>query len=65
MAETPDGAKPYEPPHIERVLTPEDLEREALYAGEPGRRSTCRRTSRRRMLRERRGRRDTLARLYG
>jgi hypothetical protein len=36
MAETPDSAKPYEPPHIERVLTPEDLEREALYAGEPG-----------------------------
>jgi hypothetical protein len=36
MAETPDNAKPYEPPHIERVLTPEDLEREALYAGEPG-----------------------------
>jgi hypothetical protein len=36
MAETPDRAKPYEPPHIERVLTPEDLEREALYAGEPG-----------------------------
>ena len=66
MAETPDRAKPYEPPHIERVLTPEDLEREALYAGEPDRRrSTCRRTPRLRMLRERRGRRDTLARLYG
>jgi hypothetical protein len=36
MAETPDVAQPYEPPHIERVLTPEDLEYEVLYAGEPG-----------------------------
>ena len=36
MAETLDSAEPYEPPHIERALTPEDLEREALYAGEPG-----------------------------
>lgn len=36
MAETLDSAKPYGPPHIERVLTPEDREREALYAGEPG-----------------------------
>jgi len=24
---------PYEPPRIERVLTPEDLEREVQYAG--------------------------------
>jgi hypothetical protein len=24
---------PYEPPRIERVLSPEDLEREFLYAG--------------------------------
>ena len=64
MAETPDSAKPYEPPHIERVLTPEDLEREALTrVSLDRRRSTCRRTPRRRMLRERRGRRDTLARL--
>ena len=30
MAETSDRAKPYEPPHIERVLAPEDLERQAL-----------------------------------
>jgi hypothetical protein len=30
MAETP----PYEPPRIERVLTPEDLAREIQYAGE-------------------------------
>ena len=36
MAAPPNGAKPYEPPHIERALPPEDLEREALYAGEPG-----------------------------
>jgi len=33
MAETPPVAPPYEPPRIERVLTPEDLEREVLYAG--------------------------------
>ena len=24
MAAPPNGAKPYEPPHIERALTPED-----------------------------------------
>ena len=30
MAETSDGAKPYEPLNIERVLAPEDLERQAL-----------------------------------
>lgn len=29
MAETP----PYESPRIERVLTPDELEREILYAG--------------------------------
>jgi hypothetical protein len=33
MAETPASAPPYEPPRIERVLTPEDLQREILYAG--------------------------------
>jgi hypothetical protein len=27
------SAPPYEPPRIERVLTPEDLAREVLYAG--------------------------------
>jgi hypothetical protein len=25
----------YEPPRVERVLTPAELEREVLYAGEP------------------------------
>jgi hypothetical protein len=66
MAETPDRAKPYELLHIERVLAPEDLGRQALYVVSlDRRRSTCRRTPRLRMLRERRGRRDTLARLYG
>lgn len=25
----------YEPPQVEQVLTPADLEREVLYAGEP------------------------------
>ena len=40
MAETPSIvpmptiASPYEPPRIEQVLTPEDLEREVLYAGD-------------------------------
>jgi hypothetical protein len=36
MAETPSivPAPPYEPPRIEQVFTPEDLEREALYAGD-------------------------------
>jgi hypothetical protein len=34
MAETPPIATPYESPRIERVLTPEDLEREVLYAGD-------------------------------
>jgi len=33
MAETLPIAPPYDPPRIERVLTPEDLEREILYAG--------------------------------
>jgi hypothetical protein len=33
MTETPEATTPYEPPRIERVLTPEDLEREVLYAG--------------------------------
>lgn len=33
MAETAPSAPSYEPPRIERVLTPEDLEREILYAG--------------------------------
>jgi hypothetical protein len=28
----PDG---YESPRVEQVLTPDDLEREVLYAGEP------------------------------
>jgi hypothetical protein len=36
MAETPEIAGSYEPPGIERVVTPEDLEWEVLYAGEPG-----------------------------
>jgi hypothetical protein len=36
MAETPlSTPPPYEPPRIERVLSPEDLEREVLYAGGP------------------------------
>jgi len=35
MAETPSIAPPYEPPRIERVLTPEDLACEIMYAG-PG-----------------------------
>lgn len=34
MAETLSLTPPYEPPRIERVLTPEDLEREILYAGD-------------------------------
>ena len=33
MAETPPIAPPYEPPRIERVLTPDDLAREVQYAG--------------------------------
>ena len=33
MAKTPPIALSYEPPRIERVLTAEDLAREALYAG--------------------------------
>ena len=36
MAETREIARSYEPPRIERVVTPEDLESEVLYAGEPG-----------------------------
>jgi hypothetical protein len=35
MAETPSIAPPYEPPRIERILTPEDLACEIMYAG-PG-----------------------------
>jgi hypothetical protein len=34
MAETSDRIRSYEPPCIERVLTPEELEREILYAGQ-------------------------------
>jgi hypothetical protein len=35
-----DGQEPrhpvrYEPPRVEQALTPEDLEQEVLYAGEP------------------------------
>jgi hypothetical protein len=30
------GLAGYEPPRVERVLTPGELEREILYAGEPG-----------------------------
>jgi hypothetical protein len=36
MATWPEIGEPYEAPRIERVLTPEDLSREMLYAGEPG-----------------------------
>ena len=36
MATRPEFGEPYERPRIERVLTPEDLSREVLYAGEPG-----------------------------
>jgi hypothetical protein len=36
MTETPENARPYEPPRIEQVLTPEDLAREILYAGMVG-----------------------------
>ncbi len=35
MAETPSMAPLYEPPRIERVMTPEDLAREVMYSG-PG-----------------------------
>lgn len=35
MTETPPIAPPYEPPRIERILTPEDLAHEVMYAG-PG-----------------------------
>jgi len=31
----PAQADPYEPPAIERILTPEDMEREVMFAG-PG-----------------------------
>jgi hypothetical protein len=34
MAESPPLTPPYEPPRIEQVLTPEDLAREVLYAGD-------------------------------
>lgn len=34
MAETP-AALEYERPRVERVLTPEELEQEILYAGTP------------------------------
>jgi hypothetical protein len=33
MGETPEIARPYESPRIEQILTPEDLTREILYAG--------------------------------
>jgi hypothetical protein len=33
VTENPSPSQPYEPPHIERVLTAEDLEREVQYAG--------------------------------
>jgi hypothetical protein len=36
MATRPEFGEPYERPRIERVLTPEDLEREVLYAGADG-----------------------------
>ncbi len=36
MPETPHLAPSYEPPRIERVLTPEDLAREIQYAGDTG-----------------------------
>jgi hypothetical protein len=32
----PDHGRGYEPPQVERVLTPTDLECEILYAGTPG-----------------------------
>jgi hypothetical protein len=32
----PDHASGYEPPRVERVLAPTDLEHEILYAGTPG-----------------------------
>lgn len=35
MPETPEVTAPYESPRIERVLTPEDLAHEIMYAG-PG-----------------------------
>jgi hypothetical protein len=35
MAETAPKTQPYEPPRIERILTPEDLTHEIMYAG-PG-----------------------------
>ena len=35
MPETPETTTPYEPPRIERVLTPQDLANEIMYAG-PG-----------------------------
>jgi hypothetical protein len=37
----PHGRRPldYEPPRVERVLSPDDLHREVLYAGVDGRRS--------------------------
>ena len=33
--ETASKTTPYEPPRIESILTQEDLQREALYAGAP------------------------------
>jgi hypothetical protein len=35
MADPAPIAQSYEPPHIERILTPEDLAHEVMYAG-PG-----------------------------
>ena len=34
MTETPPSADSYEPPCIERILTPEELAREVQYAGD-------------------------------
>ncbi|HEY7140486.1 MAG TPA: hypothetical protein VIE44_10330 [Methylomirabilota bacterium] len=31
----PDRPERYEPPRVEKVVTPADLERETLYAGQP------------------------------
>jgi|KBSSwiStaDraftv2_1062776.scaffolds.fasta_scaffold1294848_4 hypothetical protein len=32
----PERRQDYEPPRVERVLTPAELQREILYAGPPG-----------------------------
>jgi hypothetical protein len=33
-ADAPNAAPAYDPPRIERILAPEELEREILYAGD-------------------------------